>query len=186
MIRPRIGRDGRMAGGRILGLIVSVSASAIAHSQGKASPITSPAMQSPTVAVAGSSGPAQIVDGSGRVFATAYDQAGHLISLNSTSGLNAHNLQISYRLDGRIARVLFGNQYAVYFRYDPLGRQEIGDRLGNTLIRTNSGPGSYVTQRTTDPQGVLTSTLKRLQSLFALFPSMQGLSSVSAGTNSAP
>ena len=163
----------------------SISACVTAHAQVTSSPIVSPAMQSPTVAVAGSHGPAQILDGSGHVFAAAYNQAGHLISLNATTGLNAHNLQITYRSDGRVAAVAFGNQYAVYFRYDPLGRQEIGDRLGNTVIRTPSGSGLYVTQRTTDPQGVLTSTLQRLQTLFVLFPSMQGVSSGGAALNPA-
>jgi hypothetical protein len=106
MIRAKTGRyrsAGRM---RIVGLIFSFGACVTAHAQSVSTPIVSPVMLSPTVAKVGSNGPAQILDGGGHVFAASYDLSGRLTSLNATTGLNAHNLQVRYRSDGRVAAVL--------------------------------------------------------------------------------
>lgn len=149
-----------------------------AHGQTARTAINSPVLQGATVTKTGSDGPEAIADNNGHHFNASYDQANRLVSLDSVQGVNAHDLHIDYRSDGRIRQIRFGNQYAIRIGYDPKGRQEVSDSFGDTLIRVNEGSGLFVTQMKLDPRGILDSTLKQLQALLALFPSAANLSTV--------
>jgi hypothetical protein len=139
-----------------------------------------PVISAPTVqAVDGSGRPGTVVDTStGRQFVASYDASSRLSSLKATAGRNALNLDaITYFPDGRVAIVTFGNRYELIFRYRSDGTQEIVDPLGGTIVRSQTGPGQFVTQSAVDPSGFLALSLRLLEALLSRFGPVPGLAS---------
>jgi len=115
---------------------------------------------------------------SARQFLPSYDASGRMTSLKSTTGRNAFNLRaISYLPDGRLSIVSFGNRYELIFRYYKDGTQEVVDSLGGAIVRSQTGPGQFVTQSVVDPSGFLVPSLRRIEALFSLTGTVLGLSS---------
>jgi hypothetical protein len=138
-----------------------------------------PVIAAPSVASSDGSGrPSLITDAkSGKQFVATYDSSGRLQSLKSNAGHNAFDIVgIGYLPDGRLSRIIFGNFYALTFRYPTAGTEQVVDSFGNMIVRNQTTPGVYATQSVSGPEALLTPALTRLDHLFSYFSAVPGLS----------
>ena len=131
--------------------------------------------------------PAQLLDTAGSTLSASYDVNGRLTGLKVGSQRNVADIIANYRPDGRIGRVAFGNGYELRFEYDDdTGVEYITDRFGNTLVRTATGERAYVTTSSSDANGYLVATLRRVEALFTAIAPVDGLDAQPATTVVAP
>jgi hypothetical protein len=110
--------------------------------------------------------PELVRNANGIQFRAQYREDGHLESLRAVRGIHMSDIRlVGYLPDGRIAGVLFENGYSISYQYLADGRQVVSDGVGGLVSRLGVYSSGQELLQSSDPQGMLVSSLALIDGL---------------------